>query len=749
MIKLIRTNIILTIGIMIILIPMLNVRNQVSIETNETYLSSFDDKNIRINSLISNNKFTNFADLTGHGWRVREVIFSPLDHIIASGSSDGSIHLWNLTDGKVLHTLSRHHYGVIALDFSPSGKILASGGIDNKINLWNVTSGEHLKTWSLYPHGIIDLKWSPDGNSMVIGGGEWMVDDKIGNQQDKLLQIMNVTTGKVIKSLVGHTDAVHSVAFSKDGSKIISGSWDKTIKLWNTSNGTEIRSFGNHTDKVTSITFSNDETTIISGSLDGTVKTWDVNTGNMIREMDLNQSIWSIALSPIDSSLAVAVDPSLTWPNRYWLTFGDKTHDCSIQLWNIEDGTKVDTLIGHKNTIESVKFSNDGTILASASWDWIVKLWGDQSQLIVDKPIDEWPISSLEEQGINSTMLLIDRLNYLNDLSRHNLHSLLVIRHGKLVHEEYFTGDTYNYTRESKHTLFSATKSFTSALIGIAIDKGFIENVEEKVLDFFPEKTFENVDSRKKAMTVHHLLTMTTGLLWNDMSDDFWEMAIANDSVEYILSKPMFLDPGSMYNYNSGASQILSAIIQKTTGLTTQDFAMKFLFDPLGIEEQDVIWVSGSDGVFHGGVGLFLTPRNMAKLGQLYLNNGEWDGNQILSSDWVKESSHDHVAVGDLRTEINTPAGYGYHFWIGSDSVLGDFYFALGWGGQTIQIFPEYDLVIVTTANQDTTNALGVSYDVIDSITDSSQTSSWTVLPVVITLASVSQILRRKKKKSV
>ncbi len=136
----------------------------------------------------------------------------------------------------------------------------------------------------------------------------------------------------------------------------------------------------------------------------------------------------------------------------------------------------------------------------------------------------------------------------------------------------------------------------------------------------------------------------------------------------------------------------------------------------------------------------------MAKLGQLYLNNGKWDEKQILSSTWVKESSNDHVIIGDLRTGINTPAGYGYHFWISTDSVLGNFYYALGWGGQTIQIFPEHDLVIVTTANQDETTALNISYDIIESITPGFQTSSWTLLPVVIFLASL--VLIRRKKKS-
>jgi WD40 repeat protein len=701
----------------------------------------------------STSAFRNFANLTGHGWRVREVAFSPVEPIFASGSSDGSIRLWNLTDGKVLHVLMRHHYGVIALDFSPSGKLLASGGIDNKINLWNVSSGEHLQLWSVYPHGVIDLKWSPDGKTLAVGGGEWMVDNKLGNQPDKLLHLLNGTTGEVLRSFVGHTDAVMSIAFSKDGSKLISGSWDKSIRLWNASSGLELRTFANHTNKVTSVVFSDDESMVISGSLDKTVKLWNVDTGEITRELQANHSIWSIALSPVDHILAVAVDPSVTWPNRYWLTFGEM-HDCSIQLWDTNNGEIIDILTGHRNTIESVKFSVDGAIFASASWDWQVKLWGDRSSLSPEGADDQWPTSTLEKQGIDSDTFF-QQISHLDDENLHNLHSLLVIRFGKLVYERYFEdGPSQVYTPEMKHTLFSATKSFTAALIGIAIDKGYIESTEQLVLNFFPDKTFDNVDSRKEAMTLHHLLTMTAGLEWNDGGPDFWEMAIAEDSVAYILSKPMVAEPGSVYTYSSGASQILSAIIQETTGYSTFDFAMKYLFGPLGITELDVAWVAGSDGINHGGVGLFITPRNMAKFGQLFLNEGVWDGNRILSSSWIKECSQDHIE-GIPRSGMPQPAGYGYQFWLNSyPNAEGQYYYALGFGGQTIQIFPKYDLVIVTTARYDEPNALFISDDIIASLipgftpeSSNIENASWAAFPWFILpwLISIAIVRRRKK----
>jgi WD40 repeat protein len=684
----------------------------------------------------------NFANLTGHGWRVREVAFSPNAPIIATGSSDGTIRLWDLNTGEVLKILSGHHYGIIALDFSPSGEILASGGYDNKINLWDVATGEKLDTWSNYPHAVIDLKWSPDGKTLAVGGGEWMGIRSDWNQPNKYLQLFDVTSGKVIKQFVGHSKPVFSIAFSNNGSFLISGSWDSSVRLWDVTLGTEIRSFTNHSDRITSVAFSHNESTIISGGLDQTIKFWNINSVDVSYEIEINQSIWSLALSPKDDILAVAVDPDIRWPDTYWLTFG-VAHDCSIQLWNVSTGELIDTLSGHRNSIESVKFSPDGTILASASWDWTVKLWGDRSPLLIEEPINNWPTASLEEEGINATILN----RHIKTIQGQNFHSVLIIRNGKLVFEQYYDDPIYNeFTPKLKHTLFSATKSFTSALIGIAIDKGFIESTDQLVLDFFPEKNIDTTDSRKNAITIHHLLSMTTGLE-HDEYEDIWGIAIANDSVEHILSKPLYADPGTVYQYNTGSSHILSAIIQKVTGNSTRDFAMKYLFGPLGIEETDVSWVAGSDSVFCGGIGLFLTPRNMAKFGQLYLNKGKWNENQIISSDWIKISSKDHIKEVSKNGWMDT-SQYGYHFWIDENK-----YYALGWGGQTIQIIPDYDLVIVTTALGEASSPQDFSNRVINSLFPGSsnkspllENSKLPAFSIYIASLIFIQVLRRKKK---
>jgi CubicO group peptidase (beta-lactamase class C family) len=612
--------------------------------------------------------------------------------------------VWDLNSEKLLYVLSRHHYGVIALEFSPSGEFLASGGYDNKINVWNVSSGAHLTTWSNYPMAVIDLKWSPNGKTLAVAGGEYMGVESNYNQPEKYLQLLNTSSWTVIDQFVGHEEPVHSITFSKDGQNLVSGSWDGKVKIWDTTSAEEIKSFSGHEDKITSISYNKDESKLISGSLDKTVKIWDIESGYLDETLNINQSVWSISHSPIESLLAVAVDSHLTWPSEYWLTYGEM-HDCSIQLWNLTTFSKITDLEGHTNTIESVKFSRDGEILASASWDWSVKLWGSKQDMIINEQIDEWELSNLEELGFDSAKLQTN----LEEYEKLNFHSILIVKNGKLGYEKYYYDkQERDFTLTMKHTQFSATKSYTSALIGIAIDKAFIKSVNEKVLGFFPKFNTENFDPRLKNITLHHLLTMTSGLEFDDYLD-IWGMAVANDSVEYILSRDMFSDPGEVYKYNTGSSQLLSAIIQKATGTSTFDFAMKYLFEPLEIERNDIIWVSSSDGVYHGGSGMFVTPRNMAKFGLLYLNEGIWDGKQIISKDWIKNSSRNHIQ-GIPRFGWSPP-GYGYHFWVENDK-----YYAMGYGGQSIQILNDEDMVIVTTAREELDAASFISNDIVSAL---------------------------------
>ena len=262
------------------------------------------------------------------------------------------------------------------------------------------------------------------------------------------------------------------------------------------------------------------------------------------------------------------------------------------------------------------------------------------------------------------------------------LQSLLVIRHGYIVSETYYD----NYHQDITHELYSCTKSFTATLVGIALDKGFIDGLDHLVLDYFPEYTHEDQDALKRSMKLEDLLTMTSGFDWLEADRTYTEMYQSSDWVSYVLDIPMVAKPDSTFNYCSGCSHLLSAIVDQATHMNTKDFADQYLLEPLGIS--GAVWQTDTDGIPIGGWGLQLTPRQMAKLGYLYLHEGQWDGQQIVSAEWVKTAIQKHTTTDD-------ELGYGYQWWI---YPRHNAYTALGRFGQTIFVVPDSDLIIVTTA---------------------------------------------------
>ena len=295
-------------------------------------------------------------------------------------------------------------------------------------------------------------------------------------------------------------------------------------------------------------------------------------------------------------------------------------------------------------------------------------------------PTDAWRTSSPEEQGMDSQKLA-QMLEAIQQ-QRLNFHSLLIIRHGYLVSETYFG----TYQADTRHELYSCTKSFVSTLIGIALDQGIIDRTDHRVLDFFPGRTFDHLDSLKEAITLDDLLTMRAGLDWQEGDPAYRAMYQSKDWVQFVLDESMAQAPGSLFNYCSGCSHVLSTILQQATGRNPRDFAEQYLFKPLGIS--NFKWDSDADGIPIGGWGLQLTPRDMAKLGYLYLRNGQWDGQQVVSAQWVENATQKH-------TETGNGLGYGYQWW--TVPSLGA-YAALGLYGQMIFVNPESDLIIVTTA---------------------------------------------------
>ncbi|MFQ5978368.1 MAG: serine hydrolase domain-containing protein [Candidatus Heimdallarchaeota archaeon] len=347
-----------------------------------------------------------------------------------------------------------------------------------------------------------------------------------------------------------------------------------------------------------------------------------------------------------------------------------------------------------------------------------------------------WKTSTPEEQGMSSEKLGEVR-NYIENWDL-DFHSVLVVCNGYIVLEEYFD----YYRQDTLREIYSCTKSVTSALVGIAIHEGYISSVDERVLDYFPEKNFTNLDARKQNMTLEHLLTMTTGLDWPEWSvpygpgNIFAEWVNSPDWVQFVLDRPMVLAPGTQFNYNSGASHILSAILQNATGETTFSYANRHLFAPLGISP--VIWRADPQGINAGGMYLQMRPRDMAKIGYLYLNNGSWEGKQIIPADWVEISTRKHYDMGNSAV-----IDYGYQWWIyyypdlndSSKHPPIDAYAAVGYSGQRIFVIPDQRMVVVFTADiVSTPLKLGINTSIyvylitafiIEAVESSSQLNLW------------------------
>ncbi len=294
-------------------------------------------------------------------------------------------------------------------------------------------------------------------------------------------------------------------------------------------------------------------------------------------------------------------------------------------------------------------------------------------------PTQGWRTSTPEEQGFDSSKLA----EGLQDLQENNtqIHSLLIIRNGYVVLDASF----YPYDNLIPHKLASVTKSFMTTLIGIAADQGKIQ-LDQPMVSFFPDRTIANLDDRKEHVTVRHLASMMNGFESGCISGDeptLNAIRANQDWVQAALDRRMVREPGTSFCYDSPGMHLLSAILQEATGMTALEFARQNLFEPLGIRE--VFWQSDPQGYTHGWGDLYLKPRDAAKIGYLWLNDGVWEGKQIVSEAWVADSVKAHSDAGG--------DDYGYGWWVSDDS-----YYALGRGGQNIRVYPSYNAIIVTTA---------------------------------------------------
>jgi CubicO group peptidase (beta-lactamase class C family) len=309
---------------------------------------------------------------------------------------------------------------------------------------------------------------------------------------------------------------------------------------------------------------------------------------------------------------------------------------------------------------------------------------------------NELGVSSLGHEGIDST-LIIDMTDKIIREEFMRIDGLLILRNNKLVYEEYFHG----YSESVPHNIYSATKSITSILTGIAIEKDLIQSVDETILPLLPEYTsYENPDPRKSDITIRHLLNMSSGLDCDDWyANTETNMNQSNDWVKFTLDLPQIHDPGTYGLYCTGGVVTLGQIIENQSEMRLDQFADQNLFKPLGITNYK--WKTSGDGRISGGGGqLFLRPRDMAKIGLTMLNNGVWDGNQVIPRDWVLQCMQNNITLPGSFT------GYGLLWWkqtfTKNDSPV-NAYFASGNGGQEIFIIPSEQMVIVfTQGNQDT-----------------------------------------------
>jgi len=297
-----------------------------------------------------------------------------------------------------------------------------------------------------------------------------------------------------------------------------------------------------------------------------------------------------------------------------------------------------------------------------------------------------WPTEGWRSAEPGDLDLDASRLSSMVDHIRRDIptiDSVMVVRHGYVAVDEYFG----SFTSEQRHRIFSCTKSVTSTLIGLAIDEGLIQGLDANVLGLLPGYEARNVNQWKTSLTLRHLLPMASGIDARDDYPDDWlwldRMLGAPDPVQYCLDLNVTVQPGTRFKYTNANSHLMSAIVKEATGMAALDYAREKLFEPLGIADAE--WEADPQGVNWGHDRLYMRPRDMAKLGLLFLRGGEWDGEQIVPAEWVAEATTRKMAADIFP-------GYGYQWWTGDG-----FYCAMGYAGQFIYVFPGHDMVVVFT----------------------------------------------------
>lgn len=414
------------------------------------------------------------------------------------------------------------------------------------------------------------------------------------------------------------------------------------------------------------------------------------------------------------------VPPGYSYGAQVWL---NDNADVSERRW---PALPADTFVmrGHQQQYVAVVPSRELIVVRlglTESADWTLQ------SVVADvigalRPADDWPTESWGETDAGSSGLDPAPLETFDREIAAGEHGyvdgLLVVRGGRVAFEReyrhdytalfesqaqqtrgpynYYDPDWHPYYRQSAlHTMQSVSKSVTSALIGIAIGRGELPGVDVAVERYFPEHPAADHDPRREALTLEHLLTMTAGIAWDESTVTYTDprnscaaMESSVDWIAYVRAQPMTSAPGTTFVYNSGVTMLLAHILHQATGMHLTEYAEQHLFGPLGID--DYYWKRTPTGLPDAEGGLYLRPRDLAKIGYLYLHDGVWEGRRVLPEDWVQASTAPRLDTGTVGWK------YGYQWWL--LPYAGRYaYTALGYGGQRLLVLPDLDIVAVAT----------------------------------------------------
>lgn len=304
-------------------------------------------------------------------------------------------------------------------------------------------------------------------------------------------------------------------------------------------------------------------------------------------------------------------------------------------------------------------------------------------------PGDDWQVSTPEQQGLDP--MLVAEL-YHNAAGLETLYGLLVVKDGHLIAEKYFNEGSL----DQKALLQSVAKSYTSALVGIALDQGCLSSVGQKMIDFFPDFADQIVDPRKRQITIRDMLQMRAGYPPEESDATLWEAVRSGDYVHLVADFPLTSDPGTAFHYSNLTAHWLGVIVARTCDTDLKSLGQEYLFDPLGAEIGN--WKKDLDGYNWAAGEIHVTARDAAKFGLLYLNDGAFEGQQIISADWVHDSLQTYSGHAYDNVGYFKDLGYGYQWW---SARIGDHHvnFAWGHGGQLIVLLDELDMVVVITAD--------------------------------------------------